>query len=326
MKRRRAIVMVVLMLAATAVTLVLRGRNSDGDSFVASGTVEATESDLGFPLPGQIAALSVREGDRVTAGQELALLDDSEPGARVRVAEAQVEAARAQLLEARRGPRAEEIAQARAVLAAAESRLADAEREAERSRVLHEGGAISREALDRALTAAQVAGAAKAQASEALNVLESGTRPERIAVARAFLSQAEAALEQAQAVLDNTRITAPFAGIVTVRHREVGEVVGAGLPVYSLMNPEDRWVRIYVQETRIGVVSIGQRATLTTDSHGEREFEGEVFFIADEAEFTPRNVQTPEERTKLVYAVKVRIVDDPGILLKPGLPVDVQLR
>jgi HlyD family secretion protein len=325
MTRRRAVVALILVVAATLVFVLLRSRASADGEWVASGTVEATESDLGFPLPGQIADMRVKEGDHVQAGDVIALLDDAESTARVAVAAAQVDAARAQLAEVQRGPRTEEIAQARAGLAAAATRLEDARREAERTRVLFEGGAVSREALDRATTLAQVADAGRTQAAEQLAALERGTRPERIAAARALVAQSEAALQQAQAVLANTRIVAPFAGVITIRHREVGEVVGAGAPVVSLMNPDDRWVRIYVQETRIGVVSIGQSASITSDSHGARAFDGEVFFISDAAEFTPRNVQTPEERTKLVYAVKVRVLGDPGLLLKPGIPADVRL-
>ncbi len=324
--KRRVIVALVLVVAAVLVYVLLRRRAADDGEWVASGTVEATESDLGFPMPGQLVELRVKEGDDVQAGDTIARLDDAEVSARVAAAEAQVEGARAQLAEAQRGPRSEEIAQARAGLAAATSRLEDAQREAERTRVLFEGGAVSREALDRATTAAQVADAARTQASEQVSVLERGTRPERIAAARAMLAQSEAVLGQARAVLANTRIEAPFAGVITVRHREVGETVGAGAPVVSLMNPDDRWVRIYVPETEIGAVSIGQAASITSDGPGEREFAGEVFFISDEAEFTPRNVQTPEERTKLVYAVKVRVTGDPDLLLKPGIPADVHLR
>jgi len=326
MTRRRLIVPLVLVIAAAVVFVLLRQRGAADGEWVESGTVEATESDLGFPLPGQLVELRVKEGDDVQAGDTIARLDDSELSARVALAEAQVEAARAQLAEAQRGPRTEEIAQARAALAAATSRLEDAQREAERTRILFEGGAVSRESLDRATTARQVADAFRTQAAEQLAALERGTRPERIAAARALVGQGDAAVRQARAALANTRIEAPFAGVITVRHREVGETVGAGAPVVSLMNPDDRWVRIYVPETRIGQVSIGQAATITSDSHGERAFDGEVSFISDEAEFTPRNVQTPEERTKLVYAVKVRVTGDPDLLLKPGIPADVRLR
>jgi HlyD family secretion protein len=113
--------------------------------------------------------------------------------------------------------------------------------------------------------------------------------------------------------------------LVTVRHREPGETVSSGVPVLTVMDPEDRWVRIYVREDRIGEVSLGQSATITSDTYPDRSYSGEVVFIASEAEFTPRNVQTTEERVKLVYAVKVRITGDPSHHLKPGIPADVVL-
>jgi len=112
---------------------------------------------------------------------------------------------------------------------------------------------------------------------------------------------------------------------VTVRHREPGETTPPGAPVLTLMNPDDRWVRIYVPEDRIGLVTLGQRATITSDSYPDRTHEGRVTFIASEAEFTPKNVQTPEERVKLVYAVKVQVVGDTAFELKPGMPADVRL-
>ena len=110
-----------------------------------------------------------------------------------------------------------------------------------------------------------------------------------------------------------------------MRHRQPGETVSPGLPVLTLTDLDDRWVRIYVPENRIGAVSLGQGATIRSDTYPDREYRGEVIFIASEAEFTPRNVQTPEERVKLVYAVKVRITGDADYELKPGIPADVVL-
>jgi hypothetical protein len=112
---------------------------------------------------------------------------------------------------------------------------------------------------------------------------------------------------------------------VTVRHREPGEIVPAGSPVVTLIDPKDRWVRIYVKEDRVGSVRLGGRAAITSDTYPGKAYSGQVAFIASEAEFTPKNVQTKEERVKLVYAIKVRITGDPGFELKPGLPADVRL-
>jgi HlyD family secretion protein len=118
---------------------------------------------------------------------------------------------------------------------------------------------------------------------------------------------------------------APFDGVVTVRHRQMGEIVQAGSAVLSVMNRLDRWVRIYVSEARIGAVHLGQKAGITSDTFPDRSYPGEVAYISSEAEFTPKNVETREERVKLVYAVKVRITGDPGFELKPGMPADVRL-
>jgi HlyD family secretion protein len=327
MNKRRRVVIAVVVLVVIAVALwfgVLR--NDDSDVVVASGTVEATEADLGFQAPGRIERIAVLEGDRVVAGQELAWLDRIELQARRQAAEAQAEAARAMLAELERGFRAEEIAQGRAALRAAEQRVSDARRDLERARRLFDGGAVSQQTLDRAETVYELAMADRESVQEALQILETGPRRERIAAQRAALAQAEATVAQIDATLDFAVVRAPFDGLITVRHREPGETVAAGIPVLTLMNPDDRWVRIYVRADEVGRINVGHPATITGDAYPDRTYEGRVVFIANEAEFTPRNVQTTEERVKLVYRVKVQIVGDPGFDLKPGLAADVRLR
>lgn len=315
------------VVAIVAITLWLTVfHNADAtDVILASGTVETTEADLGFQTPGRIDSIAADEGDAVTAGQVLAWLDRTELAARVAATRAQEGAARARLLELERGSRSEEVAQGRAHLAAAEHRLAEAERSLERTRRLHEGGAVSREQLDREETATQVLRTQYHTVKEQLALLEQGPRAETIAARRALVRQAAAAVAQAEAALANAVIHAPFDGVVSVRHREPGEVVGGGAPVLTVRNPDDRWVRIYVREDEVGRLALGQPATIAADAYRERSYEGKVVFIADEAEFTPRNVQTTEERVKLVFRVKVRITGDPSGDLKPGLPADVRL-
>lgn len=297
-----------------------------GDSLEASGTIEATEADLGFQAAGRIDSILVQEGDRVSAGQRLAVLDRQELDARRAAAAAQLQSQRARLAELERGSRSEEIGSAEAALRAAEQRLADAERDRTRARNLFEGGAISRQALDGEESVFALAEAERDRLREQLLLLERGPRAEQIAAQRAAVHQAAAGLQQAEAALGFAEITARSAGIVTRRHREPGEVVGAGLPVVSVMDPDDRWVRIYVPADVAGRVRLGQGAEIVADAWPDRRYQGEVVFLSDEAEFTPRNVQTREERIKLVYRVKVRVVGDTALDLKPGLPADVTLR
>ncbi|HEX7182920.1 MAG TPA: efflux RND transporter periplasmic adaptor subunit [Thermoanaerobaculia bacterium] len=324
----RKILVPVLLLAVGSVAYFwfLRSRPSQAeDALVASGTVEATDAQLGFQGAGRIESIAVREGDRVSASQELARLDRTELEARRSQAAAQVAAARAALAELERGARREEVAQARAALAAAEERRSDAERDLARTRRLFEGGAVSREAVDKAEVAYEVARSQRTQTAEQLRLVEAGPRRERIEGARAQVAQALAAVEAAEAVLANTVIRAPFAGVVTVRHRQPGETVPPGAPVLTITNLGDRWVRIYVKEDRVGAVKLGTKASITADTYPGKSYPGEVAFIASEAEFTPKSVQTTEERVRLVYEVKVRVAGDPEHDLKPGLPADVRL-
>lgn len=291
----------------------------------ASGTIEATDAQLGFQAAGRLGEVRPREGDAVAAGDTLAALDTSEADAKRQQAEAALAGARARLAELSRGYRSEEVAQARSERDATQQQLADAEREHARAVRLFEGGAISREALDKAALARDVASSRRDQAAEQLQLLEGGYRVEQVQAARAQVSQAEAALAAADATLGFMRMTAPFAGVVTLRHREPGEVVAAGAPVLTVMDPDDRWVRIYVPENRVAAAKLGAKAEIRCDTFPDRTYEGQVTFIASEAEFTPKNVQTPEERVKLVYAVKVRILGDEARDLKPGMPADVKL-
>ena len=328
MSPKKIIIPIVLLAAAGAgvwyFTSSRRAQPDDG-GLVASGTVEATDAQLGFQAPGRVVSIAPREGDRVTAGQELARLERSELEARRAQAEAQVAAARANLSELERGSRQELIAQARAALTAAADRRADAERDLARTRRLFEGGAVSREALDKAQTALDVVRSQQTQAAEQLRLLQAGPSRETKDAARAQVAQAEAAVQGVDATLGNTVLAAPFDGVVTVRHREPGEIVPAGSPVLTVMDPRSRYVRIYIPENRVGAVRVGTRAAITADTYPGKTYPGEVSFIASEAEFTPKSVQTTEERVRLVYEVKVRVTGDPGFDLKPGLPADVRL-
>lgn len=325
MTRPRSWIVGTLVLAMLALLgLWLLGR-AGAPALTASGTVEATEADLAFAIPGRIAEIRVHEGDSVAAGQELAILDLTEARARLAQAVAQAEAAEALLAELERGSRPQEIAQAEAAAVAARQALDEAIQDHQRTRALYEGGAASGEVLDRAETRLAAARAEQTRTAEQLALVREGPRQERIEAQSALVDQARAAVEEAETLLRDGTIRAPFAGLVTIRHREPGETISAGTPVITLLDRNDRWVRIYVPETEIGAVRIGQAAVITADTYPDRTYEGRVVFLASEAEFTPSNVQTREERVRLVYEVKVRITGDPGYDLKVGTPADVRL-
>jgi len=324
-KRLMIAVPVLLVLAGVTTWLVLRNGNGEAGVISASGTVEATEADLGFQVPGRVEEVVPHEGDVVTGGVELARLDTGELTAARDAAAAQLQAAEARLAELRRGSRPQEVLQAEAALRSAQQRADEAGRDADRTQKLFDGGAVSQQALDRALTARDVADAAMDQARQTLAMVREGPRVETIRAQEAMVQQARANVARAEAALANAVVYAPFDGRITVRHREPGETVSSGAPVLTLLDPGDRWVRIYVREDQIGRVKLGMGARITSDTYPDKVYQGEVTFVGSEAEFTPRNVQTTEERIKLVYPVKVRISGDSDFELKPGIPADVTL-
>jgi HlyD family secretion protein len=327
MNRKRLLPVAVVLIAAAAIAVWLWRRHltPPPSNLTASGTVEATESRLGFQYPGRIASIAVREGEAVRVGEVLARLDRDELDARHRQAMAQLEAAESILREMENGSQREEIAQAAAALQAANERLADTKRDLDRSRTLYHGGAISEEAYQKAATAEHVAETQVSQAGDQLALVRKGPRKEKIDAQKAQVEQARANLRASEAALANADIVAPINGVVTVRHHEPNEIVAAGEPVLTLMNPADRWVRIYVPEDRIGAVHLGTPASISTDTDRNRRYSGQVIYISPEAEFTPKSVQTSEERVRLVYAVKVSIESDSKLQLKPGMPADVVL-
>jgi HlyD family secretion protein len=325
---RRKVVPVVVVLAAIGAGAwwwQRRGGDEGAATLATAGTVEATEARLGFEAGGRLITVVPREGDVVSAGSTVAPLDDGELVARRDQAAALLAAAEARLLELRHGARPEEVQTADAERLAAAERLADAERDLERTRTLFAGGAVAREALDKAGAARDVAAARVTQAAAQVRLVKSGPRREQIVAQEAAVAQARAALAAAEVALGRTVLRAAMAGLVTARHREPGEVVAPGAPVLSILDRSDRWVRTYVPEDRLAAVALGTTVTLRTDTFPGKTYAGRVVFLASEAEFTPKNVQTPEERVRLVYAAKVRIDGDPAFELKPGLPVDVEL-
>ncbi|MEX2466853.1 MAG: HlyD family efflux transporter periplasmic adaptor subunit [Gemmatimonadota bacterium] len=325
MNKRIGIALAVFVIVGLGVWIVSPWSAGADAGIHASGTVEATDAQLGFLVPGRVGEMLVVEGENVSSGDELARLDTREIDAQLDAARADVVAAEAALAELEAGARTQEVASAEAAFRSALRRAEEAERNAARATELFEGGAISRQALDRAVSERDIARAAADQASEALALVREGPREETLNVGRARLEQARAQLARVEATRSNSVIVAPFDGVVTVRHREPGEAVSPGAPVITLLDPSERWVRIYVREDRMGGIQLGASARIVSDTYPDRAVTGEVVFIGSEAEFTPRNVQTAEERTRLVYPVRVRITGDPEMVLKPGLPADVTL-
>jgi HlyD family secretion protein len=318
--RSKAIVLALAVLAVAACAA-----RSDKSVLAASGTIEAVEVNVASKVPGQILTLVVEEGARVDPGDVLATIDHATADIQLRQAEAGVDLARAQLVLLKNGARREDIQQAEAGLKQAEAGLQLAAEDARRMRELIRTASVTAKARDDAETRLTIAEAQRAVASEALSKVRRLARPEEIQAAEARLAQAEAGRDLLAKTIADCAIAAPAAGVVTHKAVEAGELVTAGATVVTLARLDSVYVMIYLTEREVGRVRLGDAADVEIDAFPGRPFPGRVTYISPEAEFTPKNVQTKEDRVKLVFGVKVEIANPEG-LLKPGLPADATVR
>lgn len=299
-------------------------RNKNPGTILATGRIEATEVDISTEVAGKLDALLVDEGDRVGEGQRVAKIEDSQFRAEVDRAEAALQSARATLQDLEAGARPQELDRARAQVTLAKATLELAEADWGRIQRLFEQNVISKNQHDEARTNLEVAESRYKAALEELRLLEAGFREDQIEAALWQVKQAQAALDLANVRLEKTNIISPIAGVVLVKDSEEGEVISPGVPILTIADLQDMWVKIYINEADLGRIRLGQSAKVRVDSFPEREFPGTITYISDEAEFTPKNIQTLEDRVKLVFAVKVGI-DNFGGLLKPGMYADIEL-
>jgi HlyD family secretion protein len=318
--RSKAAALILVMLAGAACA-----GHGTGDVIAASGTIEAIEVNVASKVPGQVLDLAVQEGSRVGPGDVLATIDHATADIQLRQAEAGVDLARAQLLLLRNGARREDIQQAEAVVEQAEANLRVASDDARRMRELLRTGSVTTKQADDAEARLTVAEAQRRAAVESLNKVRRLARPEEIQVAEARLAQAEAARDLLAKTIADCTIVAPAGGIVTHKAVEAGELVPAGATLVTLAELDSVHVMLYLTELEVGRVRLGDVADVEIDAFPGRPFPGRVTYISPEAEFTPKNVQTKEDRVKLVFGVKVEIENREG-LLKPGLPADAILR
>ncbi len=262
-------------------------RGSDNSKLItASGTIEVTEVEISSKLAGQIEIFTKEEGDTVSKEELLAELEHKELSAQLRVAEATTKVTEAQIAQAR-------------------TNLKNFEDNLRRIKELFKSGAATQQQLDD---------------------IESKTEAARDQVRSLGYSR-----EQAQAQknliliqIDNAKIFAPISGRVIKKTAEMGETVFPGVPLLTLADLSKVTLKIYLKETEVGRVRLGQAVKVKVDAYPKESFEGKISYVSPSAEFTPKNIQTKDERVKLVFAVKI-IIPNPKELLKPGLPADAEM-
>lgn len=326
MSRKPLLLIPLLAIAAGAYFYLYRPAQQEADSgnLTLYGNVEIREARLAFNGSEHLAEINVEEGDKVKAGQVLARLYTDLLSRTLQQAKAQVGAHQAQLDKLLAGSRPEEIASAKAGVAAAHAHARSARDTARRLESLLKRKSVSPEEVDLARATADAAAADLEAAKQKLKLLEAGARQEDIAAARAELVAAQAAEALARQHLDDAVLKAPQDGIVRDRLAEPGEFVTPQNPVLSLAFVSPIWVRAYVPETLLGRVRPGMSATIHTDSYPDKSYSGWVGFVSPTAEFTPKSVQTPELRTRLVYEIRVHACNPDGEL-RLGMPATVEL-
>lgn len=274
-----------------------------------SGSVEARDAQVGSLVGGRVVRALVDEGSVVKKGDTLVLLESDLLDRQIEQERGNVAAQRANLERVVRGPRTEEIARARADWGNAETKR-------RRSEALLKSGLLSPQEYDAAAAQAKMLG-------ETYHELARGNRPEDIAQARAQLAAEEGRLAYLLEQKDELVVRAPADGIVQTMDLRPGDLVAANQGIVTIIEPSEIWVRVYVPEPKLGLVRVGQSAAISIDTFPARRFRGRVVEIRAQSEYTPRNVQTLEQRGDQVFGVKIAI--EPAPELKPGMTAVVRL-
>ena len=297
--------------ALSALFFLIACKGGDDTVATATGTLEATEVRLSSQIAGIILEMRVQEGSQIAVGDTIAVIDSTEWSYQWRQAEANLRAAQSLLRLAIEGPRREDLRQA-------EATFENAQNDLRRMEDLFDSHTVTQKQLEDARTRFTVA-------EQTLEKLNMGSRPEEIELVRARRDQAAAQVASMRRKLTECVLLAPAGGTVLNRLVEPGEFVGPGSAVAVLADLETLEVKVYVPESTVPRIRLEMKAEITIDAFDDRTFEGRVVYISPRAEFTPKNIQTKEERTKLVFAVKI-LVENPDGALKSGLPADVTLR
>jgi ABC-2 type transport system ATP-binding protein len=297
------------------------GRGSEDGVVTASGTIEAREVNIAAKISGELRELAVDEGSRVERGDILAVIDHDLLDIQLRQAEAGVVLAEAQLALLRKGARSEDIQQTEELVKQAEAGLGVAEEDVRRIRELAAEGGATPKQLDDAEARYAVALSQASAAREALRKIRNIVRTEEIQAAEARLDQARAAADLLRQTIADCTIVSPVSGVVTHRVSEPGEIVVPAATILTVSALDRVFLRIFVSEKELGRIRLGETAEVRVDAFPDRPMPGTIVYISPEAEFTPKNVQTKEDRVKLVFGVKIEIENRDGVL-KPGLPAD----
>ena len=306
-------------------TLIFLNCNGNNSARIeASGNIEATNIIVSSQVSGKVVQIMKDEGDRVNKGDTVIIIDPETYKLRLNEALASKDYAEAQFNLIKKGARDEDINQAEENLKQAQISLDLAEKDKQRMENLYESKSITRKQYEDAIANYDIALTKLNSAKENFQKVKNLARPEELNQAEANLNRAMANVNLLQKNLNDCFVTSPADGFITKKFIEIGETTGMMSSLFQVANLSSVELVIYVSETELGKVQLGQTAKISVDTFPDKSFDGKVTYISPEAEFTPKNIQTQEERTKLVYAVKIK-VDNPDFELKDGMPADASI-
>lgn len=299
--------------------------NSDNDKHIsATGTIEAREVVISSKISGEVKKINFDEGDKAAAGDTLSFVDNEMLEIQLKQAEANRIAAEAQLELLRKGARREDIVQAEEQLKQTETNFRQAEIDKRRMEELFKSASISKKQLEDFNVSYEIKLAQFNSAKENLAKIKNLARPEEIKQAEAKLKQAVANEELIKKSIKDSYVISPMDASIVKKYVEVGENVSALSSLFKLADLSNVELMVYVSEAQLGKVKLGQRVEIEVDAFPDKKFEGKVIYISPEAEFTPKNIQTKDERTKQVFGVKIKI-PNPNFELKAGMPADATI-
>lgn len=313
-----------LILTIFIFTLLGCGKSKQ-EKLETSSSIEATNIEIRSKIAGELKEILVKEGQLVHKGDTLFIIDSKEIQLQYNQALANYNSALAKYQTILQGVREEDKAQLRELVRQAQVNFENAKKDYERIKNLYETQSVSQKVYDDAKLRFEVAEAQLKSAKENLQKAERGALKSEIDALKALADAAKSQVELLQKKLDDAIITSPVDGYISLINFDRGELVNVGSLITKVTNLDEVFVKIYVGANNLGKIHLGQKVEIKADAYPDKTFEGEIVFISNEAEFTPKNIQTKDERMKLVYAVKIRI-QNKNHLLKDGMLCDVSLK
>jgi len=303
----------------------LYGCNSSSDKTIeTSSSIEAVNIEIRSKITGELQKAFVKEGQFVHKNDTLFLIDTKEILIQYNQALANYNSAMAKYQTVLQGVREEDKAQLKELVRQAKVNYENAKKDFERIKNLFENQSVSQKVFDDAKLRMEVSEAQLKSAMENLQKAERGPLKSEIEAIKATADAAKFQVDLLKKKLDDAVIIAPTDGYISLINYDEGELLNAGSLITKITNLDEVFVKIYINELDLGKIRIGQKVEIKPDAYPDKTFEGEIVFISNEAEFTPKNIQTKDERVKLVYAVKVRIKNKEH-LLKDGMLCDVKI-